>query len=99
MRVVILNRVNTSEPLGKQCCREDKKSQMRYVRGARGFDLAALQSMAHDVTSLCRDMGVPCTVGERVLTLHVQSFGSNCRLFGSFDVLIAAHGAAMANLW
>lgn len=37
----------------------------------------------------------------RVITTGcvVEGFESNCRLFGSFDLLVAAHGAALANLW
>ena len=40
-----------------------------------------------------------CSVRVVTTGCVVEGFESNCRLFGSFDLLVAAHGAALANLW
>ena len=34
-----------------------------------------------------------------MIGMPFKSFDGNCRVYGTFDILVAVHGAGMSNLW
>ena len=96
VRLLVLDRANVeSTHVGKG---RHSTHDLRQVGARSFFDRAAVVSQA---TEACREgAGFVCDVTSLALGGGPNmSFGEHCQLFGSFDVLVVAHGAGLANLW
>jgi hypothetical protein len=94
LRVLILNRCPPERAASNF-------SLLGTVGGARGRHLTpeTQEQIYRVVKSRCRLIASGCSLQVLTTGCTVEGFGNNCKLFGSFDLLVAVHGAALANLW